>query len=66
MGVNVNETRRDNPIAGIDNLIGVGIAQIANLCDPVSQDAHVGAHARSAGAVDQRAAPDDNIKACAN
>jgi hypothetical protein len=56
VGVHIDESRRDDPAAGVEH-DGAILREIgADLDDALARDAHVGIEARRAGAVDDRAA----------
>ena len=61
VGVDVDEARCDDLAGGVDGALGVAV-DLADGDDAAVLDADVGAAARCAGAVDDVAAPDDQIE----
>ena len=61
MGVHVDEARGDDMAADVDRLAAPPVGEIADRRNPVVTHRHVGAHARRAGAVDDRAAGQKQI-----
>ena len=62
MRVQVDEARRHDQAAGIDHLVGIVGAELADPGDHAVLDADVAAEARQAAAVDDHAATDDAVE----
>ena len=62
VGVQVDEARRHDQAAGVDRLVGLAGADLADLGDHAVLDADVAAEARQAAAVDDHAAADHAIE----
>ena len=62
MGVQIDETRRDDVPLGIDQLGALVAGDASNLCDATVFDPDVAAEARRPGAVDHHAILDDYVE----
>jgi hypothetical protein len=60
MGVDVDESRRDQLAAGVDHLHRRAV-MAADVGDTIADDHDVGLDERTAAAVDHRPSPDDQI-----
>src|SRR5262249_4769159 len=56
VGLDVDETRRHREPAGVDGFLGPALERGADCDDAAARDGEIGPYARSAAAVDQRAA----------
>ena len=61
MGVQVDEARRHDQAAGVDRLVGLARADMADLGNPAVLDADVAPEARQPTAVDDHSPLDDAI-----
>ncbi len=62
MGMRVDEAGRDDEPLGLHDAAGLGALEIADRLDGLPTDAHVGAPAGRARAVDDRPTPDHEIE----
>src|SRR5439155_13565643 len=61
VGVDVDDTGRDEQAVGVDRLLRRGTAEVADLGDAAVVDGDVGGPGRGTGAVDDGAGADDEI-----
>ena len=61
MGVDVDEAGGDDAALGVDLATARAVEPVVDRHDPVADDADVGPSCRGTGAVDDGAAPDDEV-----
>ena len=65
MAVRIDEPRRDDPAAGVDHRLDVGvgdIGQVPDREDPVAEQADIGGPGACASAVNEQAAAQDQVE----
>ena len=62
MGVHIDKAGRDDPIGGIDDAAGGNVTKLSDRDDPIVLDRDIRARPVGAGAVDDGAALDHNIR----
>ncbi|MOA64131.1 hypothetical protein D3C78_1900900 [compost metagenome] len=61
MGVHIDEPWRQHPSGRVDDLIGMGIAQVADGFDPAVENGHVRRVRGAVAAIDDRGVADQRV-----